>query len=337
MTRRTVGWFSALALTAAIACAAAAGTAGSTTQGHGAQKTLVIGWSAPIAANEFFQAVLHGETEAAKQLGFTVQTYDANLSPDKQVSDIDAMVTKKVAGMISWTLNPGAAEGAYKRAADAGITIVGMSSKSAYFTATVWDPPAHDCRQSRLGASYIARRVAGAKVIVIGGPPVPSITQLTNCFIKSAKTAGLKVIAHQDNLKDQAASAQSIVQDLLTKHPDTQAIWCYNDSSCVGAGAVAHSSNTKVWVEGKQKGMLIVGNDGNPAGISAIKQGVMSATYDEFPEQQGRVAVQLISMKLKGAKVPRNVVIPSKLWDATNIASYVRQDKRPIKVGPLPK
>jgi ribose transport system substrate-binding protein len=311
----------------------ASSSAGAVSQSSNAQKTVVVGWSVPIAANDFFEAMLHGMTQAGKQLGVTVQQYDANLSPSTQVSSIDTMITKHVNGIISWTLDPGAAEGAYKRARAAKIPIVGMSSTSPSFSAVVWDPPSHDCHQSQMGAAFIARRAPHAKVIVIGGPPVPSITLETQCFVKAAKAAGLKVVAKQDNLKDQAAAAQSIVQDLLTKHPDTQAIWCYNDASCEGAGAVAHSSHTAVWIEGKQKGLIIVGNDGNPAGIAAIKNGLMSATFDEFPEQQGRIAVQLLSMILKRQKVPKSIVVPSKRWDATNAASYFPQNKRPIKVG----
>ena len=69
MSGRRPGWRSALALAAALLCIAAVGTAGAASPARHGAKTLVIGWSAPIAANEFFQAVLHGETEAGKQLG----------------------------------------------------------------------------------------------------------------------------------------------------------------------------------------------------------------------------------------------------------------------------
>ena len=80
---------------------------------------------------------------------------------------------------------------------------------------------------------------------MIGGPPVPSITNYTNCFVKAAKTAGLKIVGKQNNVKDTAATAQPIVQDLRTKHPDVNAIWCYNDPSCLGAGAVVRSSGRR--------------------------------------------------------------------------------------------
>src|SRR5205823_14835368 len=67
--------------------------------------------------------------------------------------------------------------------------------------------------------------VPKGKVIAIGGPPVPAITNYTNCFLKAAKTDGLSIVGKQYNVKDTAATAQPIVQDLLTKHPDVNAIW----------------------------------------------------------------------------------------------------------------
>ena len=81
-------------------------------------------------------------------------------------------------------------------------------------------------RQACKAAKYIAAaRAEGARSSSIGGPPVPSITNYTNCFVKAAKTHGLDVVGKQDNVKDTAATAQPIVADLLTKNPDRQAIW----------------------------------------------------------------------------------------------------------------
>jgi ABC-type sugar transport system substrate-binding protein len=61
----------------------------------------VIGWSVPIAANDYFRSVIYGQKEAAKQLGYRIRPYDANLSPDKQVSDLDLMTNAKVSGIVS--------------------------------------------------------------------------------------------------------------------------------------------------------------------------------------------------------------------------------------------
>ena len=102
-----------------------------------------------------------------------------------------------------------------------GIPIVDFGSTSNV-TSTVFDERGYGCGQGARRREYIAKRVPKGKVLVIGGPPVPSITNYTNCFVKAAKTDGLNVVGKQYNVKDTAATAQPIVQDLLTKYPDVK-------------------------------------------------------------------------------------------------------------------
>ena len=66
--------------------------------------TVPLGESSPVASNPNQQAITYGENQAAKKYGMTVKTLDANLSPDKQVSDIDTFINLKVKGIITWTL-----------------------------------------------------------------------------------------------------------------------------------------------------------------------------------------------------------------------------------------
>ncbi len=67
----------------------------------------VIGDANPVASNPNQQAITKGEQQAAKAYGWSVKTLDANLSPDKQVSDVDAFISLKTKGIIIWTLDPG--------------------------------------------------------------------------------------------------------------------------------------------------------------------------------------------------------------------------------------
>jgi ribose transport system substrate-binding protein len=298
-----------------------------------------LGESNPVASNPNQQAILFGERQAAKTYGWTVKSLDANLSPDKQVSDIDTFISLKVKGIVTWTLDPGAAGAAYQRALDKGIPIVDFGS-TQNVTSTVYDERGYGCSMGQKAAAYIAKRAPGGKVLVIGGPPVPSIINYTNCFVKSAKALGLKIGDKQDNVKDTAATAQPIVQAMLTKHPDTDAIWCYNDPSCLGAGAVVRSSGKQVWIEGKQKGIVITGANGSNDAAAGVKEGVISATWDPQAPEMGRVAVQILAMHLKQGKslasLPKIVVIPMKVWDAKNVAGYVDPLKRKVTIKPIP-
>ena len=87
------------------------------------QAGIVIGYSDPLASEEGLRAVGYGARQAIKQLKlpWTLRELDAKLSSDKQITDIDTLVSLKVKGIMSWTLDPGAADAAYKRARAAGI------------------------------------------------------------------------------------------------------------------------------------------------------------------------------------------------------------------------
>jgi ribose transport system substrate-binding protein len=325
---RLVAAVGALALGVLAVSAAASGAA------------VPLGESSPVASNPNQQAITYGENQAAKKYGLTVKTLDANLSPDKQVSDIDTFINLKVKGIITWTLDPGAAGAAYKRALAAGIPIVDFGS-TENVTSSVFDARGFGCGQGKKAAAYIAKRVPNGKVIAIGGPPVPAITNYTKCFVNAAKAAGLKIAGLQYNVKDTAATAQPIVQDLLTKHPDVNAIWCYNDPSCLGAGAVVKAAGKKAWVEGKQKGIVITGANGSGDAAAAVKAGLITGTWDPQPSDMGRIAVQILAMHLKQGKalsaLPKIVVVPNKIWDASNVSGYVDPKKRPVKLTPIPK
>ena len=149
------------------------------------------------------------------------------------------MVSQGEDGIASWTLDPGAAAGAYGQAKAADIPVVGVNSEGTGIDATVWweiNLCGADSPIAKL-TKYIADEKPGAKVLEIGGPPVPSIQAYERCFAENAETNGLTIVGTAHNTKDTAATAQPIVADLLTKHHDVDAIWAYNDASALGASA----------------------------------------------------------------------------------------------------
>jgi len=321
--------FVALAATSVLVLLAVASASGAKSVGG-----LKLGESSPVLSNPNQQAIAHGEDLAAKQEGWSVKHLDANLSPSKQVSDVDTFINLGVKGIITWTLDPGTVAGAYKQALTKNIPIVDFGSTSNV-TSTVYDERGYGCSMGDKAAKYISSRIPKAKVLVVGGPPVPSITNYTNCFVKAAKAQGLVVQEVQKNVNDTATTAQPIVQSMLTKYPDTQAIWCYNDPSALGAGAVVKSSGKSVW-SGSGKGIIIEGANGSNDAAAGIKQGVITATWDPQADQMGLLSVELLAMKIKGQAPPRLIVVPMKVWDASNISGYIDPLKRTVKLGPIP-
>ncbi|ADB50463.1 sugar ABC transporter substrate-binding protein [Conexibacter woesei] len=310
-------------------------TAASTSQ-H--DRKIVVGYSDPVGSNQAQQAVYRAQKEAAKQLGWEIVHLDANLSPSKQLSDIDSMISRKVDAINSWTLEEGAADAAYRRAVEAGIVIVGQSTASPYMSSTVWLQQNYGCSLAKMGAKYIADRRPGAKTLVIGGPPVKAITHYAQCFLDAAKAAGLTVLDKKDNMADTAAGSQPIAAAMVNQHPDVEAVWTYNDPTALGAGNALKAAGKQVWQEGKSDdGVIVIGSNGTEEGIQGIKSGLMTVTYDMHPDVIGTQIIAVLAKHFRDGvpakDLPKNVVVPTTKWDLSNVADYVDPMKRPIKLG----
>jgi ribose transport system substrate-binding protein len=305
-------------------------------------KKIVIGYSDPVASNPAQQAVARGEEELVKDLGWELIHLDANLSASKQVSDIESLVSRKVDAINSFTLEQGAAEEAYKRASEAGIPVAGQSSTSPYIFSTVWNEQNYDCNVAEMAAEYIAKRVPGAKTLVIGGPPVGAITQYTKCFVEAAKKSGLDVIGEKKNTSDTAAGSQPVAAAMINENPDVQAMWGYNDPSALGAGNALKAAGKSVWEDGSDEdGVIVIGSNGSTEGIEGIKSGLQTVSYDINPDKVGADIIALFAEHFVGGKpieqLPKDIVVPTTEWDISNLDEYVPPMEREIDLAAAEK
>jgi ribose transport system substrate-binding protein len=250
------------------------------------------------------------------------------------------MVTQSEDGIASWTLNPGAAAGAYQQAQAADIPVVGVNSEGTGIDATVWwetnlcgpDSPIAKLTQ------YIAGKRPGGKVLEIGGPPVPSIQAYERCFAENAKKNGLTIVGIVHNTKDTAATAQPIVADLLTKHRDVDAIWAYNDASALGASAALISDGGEVY-DGSGDGVIVFGQNGDVDAIAAIRDHRLTGTLDPDPVATGWALIKALSGfvgKSKLDKPPAKLVVKSVTWTLENIDDYKSPRERTYTLDTVP-
>jgi ribose transport system substrate-binding protein len=296
---------------------------------------VVIGSAHPILAGQpDQQALLLGQRKVAKVLGWSVTALDAQLSSDKQIADIDTFTTKKVQGITTFSLDPKAAEPAFKRAKQAGIPVVGFNSAAPSVTTVIKQNIFWTCKPGEDAAKFIATQKPGAKVIVMGGAQVPVLNFVVKCFVDAAKKAGLKVLDRQDNVKDSTATAQPIAVDLLTKHPDVEAWYALNDTTAAGVAAALISGGKKVKSKNADGVILVAGCCGNLVGAQAIKAGRLSAVYDSGSTESGAAAIQAFAEHYKKGKptsqMPKVINIAAKRYDFNNIATYVPYAKRDL-------
>ncbi len=122
-----------------------------------------------------------------------------------------------------------------------------MNSKGTGVTASVWwevqlcEPGGPEA----VTAEKIAELKPHAKTIVIGLEVAESTKELSDCFIQEAKKNGLDIINETNNEADNAAGSQKVFEPLLTKYPEVEAVFDYNDESAMGVSAALLAGGKK--------------------------------------------------------------------------------------------
>lgn len=297
----------------------------------------------PVASNQHQMAFSYGKKEMCKLLGADFITADANITPAKQVADIETFIQQKVDGISAWTLDQGAATAVYKKAQDAGINVVTENSPGDFVTTVFVQEQNVTHKAQKDAAEWFNSVYPGGKVLIIGGEPVPYILYVSKNMEIEAKAVGLDILERQDNMQDDAAGSQKIVESLLTKYPDVQAVWCFNDRSALGASAALRAAGKKIYnaASPEQGAVMVTGMNGTQEAIEAIQAGVISATYSGDSELVGAAEIEELyrikTGQLSGDQIPGVIVCPYHRIDGTNVSQSVMPLQNPIQLNILDK
>jgi ribose transport system substrate-binding protein len=293
------------------------------------QKTYTLGFSTPIGANPALAAWRDVVKLQAKSYGMKVIVTDANFDPNKQLSDFNSLVSRKVSAILISPINPVAMRPAFDRARRAGIPVIayegGKGLGSSYATNFV----GKNYQAARQAARLLGQKIGrGAKVAVIDGlPQIPILKDRANGFRLGAKEAGLDIVASQVNLKDNSDGARPIVEGWRTKFGgDLKGILSYNDPGALGAASVVGGSFKPV----------ITGMNASNEGITGVRQGRVLATWDQRTVDVGSgqawAAYQIL---VKHKKLPATINLTMPLFTKSNVSkwhSYKQLLSKPQKV-----
>jgi len=296
-----------------------------------------VAYVSPVASQPDQQGIMTGIEAAAGELGWSSSLLDAALSAEKQVSLVETAINRGDSAIASWTLDPNVVGGAYEKALKAGIPLIGVNSAGQDVTTSVWyefqrcDPGGPQA----ITAERISEIHPGAKVIIIGYFEAESTKELSDCFAKEAKSAGLDVINSTQNEADNAAGSQKVFEPLLTKYPEVEAVWCYNDESALGVSAALQAAGHEIAAEPGDEGVVVTGLDGDPSGVEAVEEGRISWTWDANSVAVGIASANAMSEAMKTGKA-KEVVVESALLDAETIGEYRSPEDRGYSLSNLP-
>ncbi|KRF42164.1 substrate-binding domain-containing protein [Paenibacillus sp. Soil787] len=281
------------------------------------EKEVVIGFTLQNLNNPFFVAMSKGATAGAMLHGADVITVSAEGDLAKQTAQIEDFIIKKVSVILLNAVDSKGIAGAVSQAKMAGIPVIAVDVGADGGVNTVIT--SDNFIAGKLAGEYIVKRLNGkGNVAVIDGPSVSAVTDRIAGFEEAIKAApGIRVVAKQNgygNRETSITTMETILQ--ANRKGKIDAVFATNDPSGVGAKIASEQA-------GRDNEMFIVGVDGAPDAVNALKEKKsFAASSAQYPFEMIKLAMDVGFKVLKGEKVESLIKIPVDLITQDNVDSY---------------
>ncbi|MDQ0323332.1 ABC-type sugar transport system substrate-binding protein [Pararhizobium capsulatum DSM 1112] len=248
------------------------------------------------------------EDEAKKIGGVTIVKADAQLSAPKQIADLEAAIVQGVDGIILAPVEADALAPVVKEAIAAGITVVTVDRPVNGVPEVLANVAADNFKGAESqGEAVVKDFPKGAKVVNLQGiPGDKTANDRSGGVHKVLDAAGGKYTFVSEQTanfsRDKGLAVTENILTGLSEVPDV--IVAGNDDMALGAAQAVEARGLK----GKIK---IYGYDGSEDALKSVKDGSLAGTVDQFPGQQGRVAIRTIVDFIREGKKPdtNNVLV----------------------------
>jgi ribose transport system substrate-binding protein len=286
-----------------------------TTAAGGGGKVSTKGWTfvdVPGITTDAFYITLHnGAFAAAKAKGINLTyqgTAQQGAAPSVQVAIVHAVLATKPKGLIISPANITALDPPVEEFKNAGIPVVAVDTTISNASLLVTQITSNNFQGGELAADTIAKaHNSTGQVAVENVPPGVSTTDARLAGFKAELKKYPKMsIVGVENDNGEATLAEAQAKSLMLSHPSLVGIFGTNLDGGQGAGDAVVADNKK----GK---VTVVAYDAEPAEVTLLKQGVVSALIIQQPTIEGQDAVKYLYDYLAGDKsmIPKKVLVPN--------------------------
>lgn len=249
---------------------------------------------------------------AAKYPGSEVIATDANADPQKQLGDFENLIAQSVDAVIVVPFDEKAILPAIQTANQKGIPVIAITYiPNAKVVTTV--AATGDYANGKASGELLVKKMGGkGKMAVVDlGFSLWRIDERIRGFQDAIKGTGIEIVAKYSGA-DQA-KIQDAVSNILTAHPDLNAIWATFSNQIVAASDALRAAD--------RKDIYLSGIDADKAIIERIKGGWITGTAAQFPKEHGRLAAEAAFAVLQGKPVKKAYDVPVGLVTADNADS----------------
>jgi erythritol transport system substrate-binding protein len=268
-------------------CAALAGAvalAGCGREAAPARKLIAI--VTPSHDNPFFKAEAEAAAARARELGYEVSVNSHDDDAHKQDQLVDVAIANRAAALVLDNAGADASVAAVQKAKAAGIPSFLVDREINVNGVAVAQIVSNNYQGATLGAQEFVRLMGerGSYIELVGRESD------TNAHVRSRayndvldKYPGLVLDGRQSANWSQTEAFQKI-ETMIQANPRVKGVLCGNDTMAVGAAAALQAAGLKK--------VIVVGFDGSPDAIAAVKAGDLKATVLQPAATLARLAVE---------------------------------------------
>ncbi|MFF1651768.1 substrate-binding domain-containing protein [Streptomyces sp. NPDC058255] len=300
---------------AAVVAAAVVGAMSFLHNGSSTSTTQKLGLSLSTLNNPFFVQIKAGAQQEAKKLGADLTVTDAQNDASQQANQLQNFTSSGLGSIIVNPVDSDAAGPAVRAANKAGIPVVGVD-RGVNKADTAALVASDNIAGGELGAKALAEKLGGkGKIVILQGLAGTSASRERGAgFAEGLKAyPGIQVVAQQPADFDRTKGLD-VMTNLLQAHPDIQGVFAENDEMALGAIKALGSK--------AGKSVSVIGFDGTPDGLTAVKAGTLYASVAQQPKELGRIAVENALKAAEGKKVEKTVKVPVKVVTKENVAGF---------------
>ena len=287
-------------------------------------KSLRVAYMPPATEFNYYIAIGEGIKDLGKKTG--VDTFmlapQSGADINGQMGMLQDVISQKVDAIIISTHDESAAAPLLKRAVQQGIIVAIVNSDIPKFPTPVHAVVGYSQRKGTYKIGQYALKMAKGKALKVGvieGQPGYHSTERVGGFLDAIKGSKFKVVTSLDG-KWNVEGGNAAGMDALQAHPEIELVFAANDYMIMGTAMAAKALS--------RKDVMLLGNDGDTAGLEAIYEGRVTATVDTTPFVMGQIALQVV-LDIYNKSYPGGFVeTPTTIVDKSNILQVLQHPER---------
>jgi len=270
--------------------------------------------------NPFFVQIAKGAEAKARELGgagVKVTAVSSGYDLNQQTNQMEDFIAAKVDLIVLNAADTKGIAPAVRKARAAGIVVVAVDvAAEGGVNATVMSD---NVQAGRVAAEYLVKRLNGkGSVVIINGPPVSAVAdRVSGAEAVFRATPGIRLLSRDQNAGGNRQGGMNVMTDLLTAHPQIDAVFAINDPSGLGAALALRQA--------RRENVIVAAVDGAPDAEKALRdeKNAFAASAAQDPFTMAGKAVEVGFGILQGRPAPEGrVLVPVSLITRDNIAGY---------------